>query len=91
MPKNLVSTEWLAQNLGAPDLVVIDGSWYLPGQNRDAKAEYLAAHIPGAVHFDIEEISDRSSPLPHMMPTPEQFAHQMGELRHRRPDDDRGL
>jgi thiosulfate/3-mercaptopyruvate sulfurtransferase len=80
MPKNLVSTEWLGQNLGTPDLAVIDGSWYLPAQNRDAKAEYLAAHIPGAVHFDIEEISDRSSPLPHMVPSPEQFARQMGEL-----------
>jgi thiosulfate/3-mercaptopyruvate sulfurtransferase len=59
---------------------VVDGSWYLPTQNRDAKAEYLKAHIPGAVHFDIEEISDHSSHLPHMMPSPEQFARQMGEL-----------
>jgi thiosulfate/3-mercaptopyruvate sulfurtransferase len=80
MPKNLVSTEWLGQNLSSPDVVVVDGSWYLPTQNRDAKAEYLKAHIPGAVHFDIEEVSDRSSPLPHMMPSPEQFARQMGEF-----------
>jgi thiosulfate/3-mercaptopyruvate sulfurtransferase len=80
MSKNLVSTEWLAENLEAPDLAVVDGSWYLPAQNRDGKAEYLARHIPGAVHFDIEEISDRSSPFPHMMPAPEQFARQMGEL-----------
>jgi thiosulfate/3-mercaptopyruvate sulfurtransferase len=80
MSKNLVSTEWLAANLTAPNLVVVDGSWYLPAQNRDAKAEYLKAHIPGAVHFDIEEISDHSSPLPHMMPSPEQFARQMGEM-----------
>jgi len=80
MSKNLVSTEWLAENLSSPKLAIVDGSWYLPAQNRDAKAEYLAAHIPGAVRFDIEEISDRSSPLPHMMPSAEQFARQMGEL-----------
>jgi thiosulfate/3-mercaptopyruvate sulfurtransferase len=80
MSKNLVSTQWLAENLKAPDLAVVDGSWYLPAQKRDGKTEYLARHIPGAVHFDIEEISDRSSPLPHMMPAPEQFARQMGEL-----------
>jgi thiosulfate/3-mercaptopyruvate sulfurtransferase len=80
MPKNLVSTDWLAENLETPDLAVIDGSWYLPTLNRDGKAEYVKAHIPGAVHFDIEEISDHSSHLPHMMPSPEQFARQMGEL-----------
>jgi len=80
MFKNLVSTEWLAEKLKSPGLAVIDGSWYLPAQNRDGKAEYLKAHIPGAVHFDIEEISDHTSPLPHMMPKPEQFAHQMSEL-----------
>lgn len=80
MPTNLVSTNWLHENLSAPDIAVIDGSWYLPAQKRDGKAEYLARHIPGAVHFDIEEISDHSSSLPHMMPQPEQFARQMGEL-----------
>jgi thiosulfate/3-mercaptopyruvate sulfurtransferase len=80
MAKNLVSTEWLAENLKSPNLALVDGSWYLPAQNRDAKAEYLKAHIPGAVHFDIEEISDHSSSLPHMMPSPEQFARQMGEM-----------
>ena len=80
MPNNLASTNWLHENLRAPDIAVIDGSWYLPAQNRDGKAEYLARHIPGAVHFDIEEISDQSSSLPHMMPQPEQFARQMSEL-----------
>jgi thiosulfate/3-mercaptopyruvate sulfurtransferase len=80
MPNNLVSTNWLHENLRAPDIAVIDGSWYLPAQKRDGKAEYLARHIPGAVHFDIEEISDHSSSLPHMMPQPEQFARQMSEL-----------
>jgi thiosulfate/3-mercaptopyruvate sulfurtransferase len=80
MSKNLVSTDWLAENLKRPDLAVVDASWYLPAQNRDGQKEYLAAHIPGAVHFDIEEISDRSSPLPHMMPSPEQFARQVGKF-----------
>ncbi|MBV9137063.1 MAG: 3-mercaptopyruvate sulfurtransferase [Hyphomicrobiales bacterium] len=80
MSNNLVSTDWLHENLKAPDVAVIDASWYLPAQKRDGKAEYLARHIPGAVHFDIEEISDHSSSLPHMMPPPEQFAQQMGKL-----------
>jgi thiosulfate/3-mercaptopyruvate sulfurtransferase len=80
MSKNLVSTDWLGQNLGAPNLAVIDASWYLPAQNRDGKAEYLARHIPGAVHFDIEDVSDHASSLPHMMPPTEQFARQMSEL-----------
>jgi len=80
MSKNLVSTDWLANNLNRPDLAVVDASWYLPAQNRDGKKEYLEAHIPGAVHFDIDEISDRSSPLPHMMPSADQFARQVGKL-----------
>ena len=80
MSKNLVSTDWLAKNLNRPDLAVVDASWYLPAQNRDGKKEYLEAHIPSAVHFDIDEISDRSSPLPHMMPSADQFARQVGKL-----------
>ena len=64
--KNLVSTEWLAQNLEAQNLVVVDASWYLPTLKRDGKAEYLKAHIPGGMPFDIEEISDHSNPLPHI-------------------------
>jgi thiosulfate/3-mercaptopyruvate sulfurtransferase len=80
MSNNLVSTDWLHENLRAPDVAIIDGSWYLPAQNRDGKAEYLARHIPGAVHFDIEKISDHSSSLPHMIPPPEQFGRQMNEL-----------
>jgi thiosulfate/3-mercaptopyruvate sulfurtransferase len=76
----IVSTEWLAKELGAPDLRVVDASWYLPQQKRDAKAEYAARHIPGAVYFDIDLISDSSIPLPHMLPAPEQFARQVGEL-----------
>ena len=56
--QSLVTTEWLVAHLDAPDIVVVDGSYYLPSQNRDAHAEYLAAHIPGAVFFDINAIAD---------------------------------
>ena len=70
----LVTTDWLAARLGAPDLVVLDGSYYLAPMKRDAEAEYLAGHIPGAVRFDIDQVADHSSALPHMLPTPEAFA-----------------
>lgn len=80
MSLQFVSTAWLADHLSAPDLVVVDGSWYLPTQNRDAKAEYAAGHIPGAVHFDIDAFSDATSSLPHMLPRPEDFARQVGAL-----------
>jgi thiosulfate/3-mercaptopyruvate sulfurtransferase len=76
----LVTTDWLAARLGASDLVVVDGSWYLPAMQRDAAAEYLAGHIPGAVRFDIDQIADRTSPLPHMLPGAEQFAEEVGAL-----------
>jgi thiosulfate/3-mercaptopyruvate sulfurtransferase len=76
----LVTTDWLAEKLGASDLVVVDGSWYLPAMQRDAAAEYLAGHIPGAVRFDIDQIADRTSPLPHMLPGAEQFAEEVGAL-----------
>lgn len=75
-----VSTDWLAERLSAPDIVVVDGSWYLPTMKRDAQAEYLAAHIPGAVRFDIDTVRDESSALPHMLPSPEQFADQVGAM-----------
>lgn len=78
--RSLVSTEWLAERLTAPALVVVDGSYYLPAMKRDAGAEYLAGHIPGAVLFEIDKIADRSTDLPHMLPAPGQFATQMGEL-----------
>ncbi len=80
IPNTLVSTEWLAQHLNAPDVRVVDASWYLPDAGRDAKAEYKAAHIPGAVFFDIDEISDTASPLPHMLPTQEKFASRLRKL-----------
>ena len=76
----IVSTEWLAQHLGAPDVRVVDATWYLPHLKRDARAEFAQAHIPGAVYFDIDEIADRSSSLPHMLPTPEAFARAVGAL-----------
>jgi thiosulfate/3-mercaptopyruvate sulfurtransferase len=80
MTTPFVSTEWLAQRLNAPDIVVVDGSWYLPAMNRDPESEYLAGHIPGAVRFDIDEIKDETSPYPHMLPSPEAFASAMRAL-----------
>jgi len=76
----LVSTEWLAARLAAPDVVVVDGSFYLPALKRDATAEYLAGHIPGAVRFDIDAIADHAIPLPHMLPDAAQFAREVGAL-----------
>ena len=76
----LVSTDWLAAHLGAPGLVVLDASWYLPAMQRDARAEFLAGHIPGAAFFDLDATSDQTTPLPHMLPTPEAFARAVGAL-----------
>lgn len=78
--RNFVSAEWLNGELNKPDLAVVDGSWYLPAMKRDGKAEYLASHIPGAVYFDIDEVADHSSNLPHMLPSPEVFALHMARL-----------
>jgi thiosulfate/3-mercaptopyruvate sulfurtransferase len=82
MPANqwLVETEWLADHLKAPDVVVLDGSMHLPTTKRNARAEYEAAHIPGALFFDIDEISDKRSELPHMLPSTVQFASQMKKM-----------
>jgi thiosulfate/3-mercaptopyruvate sulfurtransferase len=76
----LVTTEWLAQHLDTPDVRVVDGSWYLPDAGRDAKAEYKASHIPGAVFFDLDGISSTDSPLPHMLPSQEKFASRVRKL-----------
>ena len=76
----LVSTEWLVERLGAPDVVVLDASFYLPTLRRDAHAEYLAEHIPGAVFFDIDAVADHSTDLPHMLPGPTMFADALGAL-----------
>ncbi|MGU3494908.1 3-mercaptopyruvate sulfurtransferase [Xanthobacteraceae bacterium A53D] len=75
-----VSTEWLAKELGAPDLVVVDASWYLPAAKRDGHAEYLERHIPGSVFFDLDGISDHSTDLPHMLPSDADFAAAVGAL-----------
>lgn len=75
-----VSTEWLAANLGAPDLVVVDASWHMPNSGRSGAAEYLERHIPGAVHFDIDAIADHSTDLPHMLPDAHSFAVAVGAL-----------
>ena len=76
----LVSTEWLAARIGRPGLRVVDGSWYMPASGRDAKQEYEAAHLPGAVFFDLDASSDRRSPLPHMLPPAGDFADRMASL-----------
>tara|TARA_R110002094_G_scaffold123706_3_gene118295 strand:+ start:819 stop:1673 length:855 start_codon:yes stop_codon:yes gene_type:complete len=76
-PKTLVSTDWLAKHIKDPDMRILDASWYLPDAGRDAKAEYDAAHIPGARFFDIDEISDARSDLPHMAPPVEKFMSRM--------------
>jgi thiosulfate/3-mercaptopyruvate sulfurtransferase len=76
----LKSTEWLAGQIAKPGVVIVDASFYLPTQKRDAKAEYVAGHIPGAVFFDIEAIADDSTDLPHMLPGPAQFAEAAGRL-----------
>jgi thiosulfate/3-mercaptopyruvate sulfurtransferase len=76
----LVSTAWLAGNLAENDLVVVDASLFMPGSGRDARAEYLAAHIPGARFLDIEELSDKSKPAPHMLPRAAEFEAAMESL-----------
>jgi thiosulfate/3-mercaptopyruvate sulfurtransferase len=78
--KRFVSTEWLAEHLGDPNVAIVDGSFYLPALKRDAKAEYLAAHIPGAVQFDIDAIADHSTNRPHMLPSADVFADAVGKL-----------
>ena len=76
-PKTLVTTDWLAAHLRDPDLRILDASWYLPADGRDGRAEYDAAHIPGARFFDIDDISDHRSDMPHMAPPTEKFISRM--------------
>lgn len=76
----LVSTDWLGERLGDDTVKVLDGSFYLPAEKRDAKAEFAAAHIPGAQFFDIDEVSDKSSDLPHMFPDEATFAAAVGAM-----------
>ncbi|GAB1377849.1 3-mercaptopyruvate sulfurtransferase [Pararhodobacter aggregans] len=76
-PRTLVSTEWLAAHLNDPDLRLLDASWHFADSGRNAREEYEAEHIPGARFFDIDEISDQRSALPHMAPPPEKFISRM--------------
>lgn len=76
----LVSSDWLEEHLGRPDIAIVDASWYLPAQGRNARAEYEAGHIPGAVFFDQDQISDQTSKLPHTLPSAEQFSKDVGAL-----------
>lgn len=76
----LVSTDWLLAHLSDPGVVIIDASWHMPATNRDGRREFLAGHIPGAAFFDLDEVSDHRNPLPHMLPSPEDFASAMGAL-----------
>jgi len=79
-PKTLVSTDWLAKHLRDPDLRILDASYYLPDAGRDGQAEYAAAHIPGARFFDIDDVADSRSSLPHMAPEPEKFISRMRRM-----------
>ncbi len=76
----LTETDELAAELDAPDIVIIDASWHMPGEGKDARADYLAEHIPGAIFFDIDEIADTKSVLPHMLPPPEKFSSRMRSM-----------
>jgi thiosulfate/3-mercaptopyruvate sulfurtransferase len=78
--KWLVETAWLAERLDAPDIVVLDASLHLPTTGRNARAEYLAAHIPGALFFDIDDIADEADPLPHMLPPTVKFASRVKKM-----------
>jgi thiosulfate/3-mercaptopyruvate sulfurtransferase len=76
----LVSTDWLADHLGDPDIVIIDATWFMPQAKRDPRAEFEAAHLPGAVFFDIDAVADTTSGLPHMLPSPEAFAEAVSAM-----------
>ncbi len=76
----LVETDWLAEHLDAPDIIILDASFHLPGSGRDGAREFSEGHIPGALFFDIEEISDSASSLPHMLPSPEKFSARVRKM-----------
>ena len=79
-PTRLVSTNWLAKHSQDPDLRILDASWYLPGENRNPLEEYSRSHIPGARFFDIDEIADKDTHLPHMVPSQELFAIRVRKM-----------
>ncbi|CAL79106.1 Thiosulfate sulfurtransferase (Rhodanese) [Bradyrhizobium sp. ORS 278] len=76
----LVSSEWLAQHLSDPDIKILDCTWHHPSTNLDGRTQYRGRHLPGSVHFDIDQVADKTNPLPHMLPTAEDFAHKVGLL-----------
>lgn len=76
----LVTTDWLADRMASGTVRVLDASWYMPAQKRDAKAEFAAGHIPGAAFFDIDAIADMETPLPHMLPMADEFAQAVGAM-----------
>ena len=76
----LTETDKLATELDAPDVVIIDASWHMPSEGKAARADYLEEHIPGAIFFDIDEIADTKSTLPHMLPPPEKFSSRMRSM-----------
>jgi len=78
--RSLVTTDWLAARLGSPEVVAVDATYFLPNVKRDAQAEFLAGHIPGAVRFDLDTVSDHSNQLPHMLPNADHFAREIGAL-----------
>jgi thiosulfate/3-mercaptopyruvate sulfurtransferase len=80
MSNPLVSTDWLAEHLGDANLSLVDASWYMPAAGRKGHAEYLENHLPGAVFFGIDDIADKTTDLPHMLPTPAEFAAAVGAL-----------
>lgn len=80
----LVSAAWLAERLGASDIQVVDATWYMPAEGKHGRDTFVAGHIPGAVFFDIDEIADHSTDLPHMLPAPDAFAAEAGKLGLRR-------
>lgn len=79
-PDSLVSTSWLADHMAAPDIRIVDGTFYLPTEGKSARAEYQRQHIPGAVFFDIDEIAESDTDLPHMLPSPENFSSRVRRL-----------
>ncbi|WP_315781804.1 MULTISPECIES: sulfurtransferase [unclassified Bradyrhizobium] len=76
----LVSSEWLAQHLADPGIKILDCTWHHPSTNLDGRTQYRGRHLPGSVHFDIDQVADKTNPLPHMLPTAEDFAHKVGLL-----------
>lgn len=80
MTNPLVTTDWLADHIDDANVVLVDASWYMPAAKRSGRAEYLNSHLPGAVFFGIDDIADKTTTLPHMLPTPETFAAAVGKL-----------